>query len=296
MDGLIRDWQNYTMRYRLFRPALALGVFLATLPMACRASASSPATAPFITVEGQRLEIGLACTAMLHIRTENGLKNAIRGQWPASTTIIHQPDGTTRLTLESCPQPDASGKTATGLDITTPPDMPLAVEAPQASEVVLDDRNGPVFLHTGPGLTQLGKAETLDLIADTAGTITIPNLPDSARIHATGSASITIDKAKGTALSVYLGGASTFLARSGRLKALEITSASTKDAIFHGETEVAALHVESSGSIIVDKASGTLATERDGPGHILVNQPQDQPTTSLDHPSGEPAGHQPAQH
>ncbi|MFT8655864.1 MAG: hypothetical protein ABF785_04135 [Acetobacter papayae] len=297
MDGLIRDWQNYTMRYRLFRPALALGVCLATLPMAHQASASPSDTVPSATVEGQRLEIGLACPAILHIRTEKGPKNTVRGHWPDNTAITHQPDGTVRLAIEACATPDATAtKTPTSIDIATPPNMALAIEAPQASTVVVDNRSGPVFLHTGPGLTQIGTAETLDLIADAAGTIDIPTLPDSARIRSTGTASITIGKANGTALSVYLGGASSFLARSGRLKALEITSASTKDAIFHGETGVAALHVESSGSIIVDKASGTVATERDGPGRILVNQPPDQPTTSLDHPSGEPAGHQPTQH
>ena len=156
--------------------------------------------------------------------------------------------------------------------------------------MTLDNRTGAVVGHAGAGLTQLGTAETLDLISEATGQITIPTLPESARLRSTGSANITVNKANGTALSVYLGGASAFMAHSGKLKALEITSASTQDAIFHGETEVAALHVENSGSIIVDKASGTLATERDGPGQILVNQPQGSPSGQ----PGAPSGHQPA--
>lgn len=277
MDEPSHDWQNYTMRYRLFSPVSALGVFLATLPMAFATAAPPSASAPAKTVAAQRLEVGLACPALLHVRTESSLKKTVQGHWPDNTTITQQPDGTVRLTLATCAAP-GTGSTTT-VEIATPPDMPLTVEAPQASGVTLDDRTGPVSVHTGSGLTHIGTAETLDLIADTAGQIDIPVLPDSARIRSTGPATITIGAARGTALSVYLGGASAFLARAGRLKALEITSASTKDAVFHGETEVAALHVESSGSILVDKVSGTLATERDGPGRILVNQPREQTST-----------------
>lgn len=276
------------MRYRLFHPAAALAALLASLSLACPTSAAAPA--PLTTVEGQRLEIALACAGTLSVHTESELQNAVRGHWPENTTLTHQPDGTLRLTLETCPAPSAAPQAPATLDITTPADMPLAIEAPQAQGMTLDNRTGPVFVHAGAGLTQLGTAETLDLISEATGQISIPTLPESARLRSTGSANITVNKAKGTALSVYLGGASAFMAHSGKLKALEITSASTQDAIFHGETEVAALHVENSGSIIVDKASGTLATERDGPGHILVNQPQGSPSGQ----PGAPSGHQPA--
>lgn len=276
------------MRYRLFHPAAALAALLASLSLACPASATVPA--PLTTVEGQRLEIALACAGTLSVHTDSELKNAVRGHWPQNTTLTHQPDGTLRLTLETCPAPSAAPQASATLDITTPADMPLAIEAPQAQGMTLDNRTGPVVVHAGAGLTQLGTAETLDLISEATGQITIPTLPESARLRSTGSANITVNKANGTALSVYLGGASAFMAHSGKLKALEITSASTQDAIFHGETEVAALHVENSGSIIVDKASGTLATERDGPGQILVNQPQGSPSGQ----PGAPSGHQPA--
>lgn len=275
----MRDWQNYTMLYRLFRLVSASGVFLAALPIACAASSPLSATAPSAIVAAQRLEIGLACPALLHVRTESGLGKTMKGHWPDNTTIARQPDGTVRLSLKTCTAPETGSTAPATVDVATTPDMPLAIEAPQARGITLDDRTGPVFVQTGSGLTRIGTAKTLDLITDTAGQIDIPTLPDSARIRSTGTATITIGTARGTALSVYLGGASAFLARTGRLKALEITSTSIKDALFHGETEVAALHVESSGSIIVDKVSGTLASERDGPGRILVNQPQEQTAT-----------------
>jgi hypothetical protein len=282
----MRDWQNYIMLYRLFRLVSACGVFLAAQPVACAASSPSSATAASAIVAAQRLEISLACPALLHVGTERGLERTMKGHWPGNATVTREPDGTVRLSLETCPLPDAGSPAPASVDVVTAPAMPLAIEAPQARGITLDDRTGPVFVHTGSGHTRIGTAETLDLIADTAGQIDIPILPDSARIRSTGTAVITIGAARGTALSVYLGGASSFLARTGRLKALEITSASTKDALFHGQTEVAALHVESSGSIIVDKVSGTLATERDGPGHILVNQ--DQPPTQPSRTTAQP--------
>ncbi|KAA8392656.1 hypothetical protein FKW22_13370, partial [Acetobacter sp. DmW_125124] len=73
---------------------------------------------------------------------------------------------------------------------------------------------------------------------------------------------------------IYLGGSASFTTQQGKLEALEITSNSTADAVFHGETSVAALHVENAGNILVDKATGTLATERDGKGKIVVTSTQ----------------------
>ena len=238
-------------------PLFLLGLSLVGLPAHVRAA----------TQQGRQLDVDIACLDRLHIGVGHDLKDRIEttGPWPAGIQATTSADGTIHLTRPTCPTKPET------LDITTPSAMALSIRNAGNASMTLDDRTGPAAVRVGNGPARLGRAEELDVLSEGTGAITIPLLDTSARIHSTGSADVTIEKADAKALALYLGGSSSFVMQTGHVQALEITSASTRDAVFHGESAITALHVLGKGSILVDRATGTLATERDGPGKILVN-------------------------
>ncbi|GBR46915.1 hypothetical protein CSR02_13345 [Acetobacter pomorum] len=216
------------------------------------------------------LNIAAPCLNGLHIRAQKGITQPEpeNGTWPAGIQLASNPDGSFSLTGQSC-------LADTNVTLTTPPTMPLVIISTGPTSIQVDDRKSPVFLQAGSGAVTLGRTAELNVASDSTGTITIPVLADSARLRSTVSAPFNIGNVQAPALAVYLGGSASFTTQQGRLEALEITSNSTADAVFHGETSVAALHVENTGNILVDKATGTLATERDGKGKIVVTATQD---------------------
>lgn len=251
------------MLYSFFRSevcaatALCLAIFLPSV--ACEAEKNQSPT----------LNIAASCLNSLHIRAQKGVTRPEpeNGQWPTGIQLTANPDGSLSVTGQSC-------GADTNLTLTTSPNMPLVITSTGKASIQMDDRKSPVFLQAGSGAVTLGRAAELNVVSDSTGAITIPVLADSARLRSTLSAPFNIGKVQAPALAVYIGGSAAFTAQQGTLEALEITSNSTADAVFHGETSVAALHVENAGNILVDKATGTLATERDGKGKIVVTSTQ----------------------
>ncbi len=224
-------------------------------------------------LSGERVQVSAPCLSSLHIVTDNALSAAIdvRGTGPAGLQSTTAADGTITLSLPTCP----AGQS---LELHTPSAMPLAIDSPLATRIVIDDRSGPMSIHAGSGALDAGKTGQIDLATESSGPIHIGRLAGSARLRSTTSAPITVDRADAPALAVYLAGTASLSVPEGTLKALDINNTGKGDANFGGTTGVAALHVQGEGSITVRRATGTLATERDGKGHINVNQPQTTPT------------------
>ncbi len=222
---------------------------------------------------GKRVQVSAPCLNTLHVVTDNTLSGAVdvRGEWPAGLQGTTAADGTITLSQAGCP----AGQT---LELHTPSTMPLAIDSPQATRIVVDDRSGPMSIHAGSGALDLGRTGPVDLATESSGPIHIGRLTGSARLRSTTSAPITIGQAEAPALAVYLAGSATLAAPTGTLRALDINNAGRGNASFGGTTDVAALHVQGEGNISVRKATGTLATERDGKGRIDVNLPETTPT------------------
>ncbi|MBO1326000.1 hypothetical protein K2X14_13740 [Acetobacter sp. TBRC 12305] len=259
--------------------AAAFGISLALLPAGAMAAETT-------SLAGQRVEISLVCPGSLDVSVRPGLDRQvdIQGPWPQGVSHGTDPDGTIRIAQRTC-----AGNTV--LAVSTPPDMPLAINSTSAASLHVGDRKGTLsLLAGGTGPVQVGAVGGLDLGSTSSGPITIGAVTGSARVNATGSAPIEIGQVKADALMLSLGGTSSFVVRSGTLKALQITTASTHDAIFHGTTDLAALHVQAGGAIVVDRATGTLATERDGPGRIEVNEPAEPSSPEHDAQAENPAG------
>ncbi|MFT8675557.1 MAG: hypothetical protein ABF990_05925 [Acetobacter sp.] len=257
---------------------------LALAPLvACLGAAQSllppRADAETTRLSGQRVEISLVCPGTLDVSASKGLDDQVdvSGTWPRGVTHDTAPDGTLYITQRTC-----EGDTA--LAVATPPDMPLAINSSGAASLHIGDRKGLLSLQAGPGPVRIGTVGGLDLATNSSGPVSIGAVTGSARVAATGSAPIEIGRIKADALMLSLAGSAGFVAHTGTLKALQITNASTHDAVFHGTTDTAALHVQAGGSIVVDKATGILATERDGPGRISVNEPADPPPEPAPHP------------
>ncbi|GAN70395.1 hypothetical protein ASY01nite_21420 [Acetobacter syzygii] len=227
-------------------------------------------TAPALArpIPGQRVQVSAPCLNSLHVVTDAALSDAIdlRGADPAALQSSTAPDGTITLTQKGCP---AGGN----LELRTPAAMPLAIDSPQATRIVIDNRSGPMSIRSGSGAIDIGRSGPIDLASDSSGAITIGTLAGSARLRSTVSAPIVIHQANAPALAVYLAGTASLSVPAGTLKALDINNAGQGNASFGGTTSVAALHVQGKGNISVRKATGTLATERDGAGRIDVNLP-----------------------
>lgn len=219
------------------------------------------------TIPGQRVQVSAPCLGSLHVVSDNTLSAAVdvQGAWPAELHNTTAADGTITLSQTGC------AATGQSLELHTPSAMPLAIDSPQATRIVIDDRSGPMSIHAGSGALDTGRTGQIDLATDSSGPIHIGRLTGSARLRSTTSAPILVDQADAPALAVYLAGTASLNVPAGTLKALDINNAGAGNAYFGGTTEVAALHVQGSGSISVRKATGTLATERDGKGRINVN-------------------------
>lgn len=224
-------------------------------------------------IPGKRVQVSAPCLNTLHVVTDNALSGAISvsGEWPAGLQDSTAADGTITLAQTGCP-------TGQNLELHTPAAMPLAIDSPQATRIVIDDRSGPMSIQSGSGAIDLGRTGPVDLASDSSGPITIATLAGSARLRSTSSAPITIHQTNAQALAVYLAGTASLTAPAGTLKALDINNTGKGHAGFGGTTVVAALHVQGEGGISVRKATGTLATERDGRGRIDVNLPDASPT------------------
>lgn len=217
------------------------------------------------TEKGKRLVINISCLDRLYIGTRYTLEGRIQNisPWPKGLQVSTDSKGTIHLERNTCPDGGA-------LNIVTASRMPIIItNAGNATMTIEPHLGAPVAVHVGNGPALLGNAEELDVFSNASGPITIPLLTTSARIHSIGSAVITIQRVQATALSIFLGGSSRFMMKKGHIKALEIISESSGDAFFHGESGVTALHVLGKGSITVDRVSGSVATERDGPGKIF---------------------------
>lgn len=216
------------------------------------------------TKKGKRLVIDISCLDRLYIRTRSSLEGSIKNitPWPKGLQISTDSKGTISLKRTTCPDGGF-------LNIVTAPHMPIIVQnAGNASITIASHLEAPVAVRVGNGPALLGDAKELDVFSHASGPITIPLFTTSARIHATGSAVITIQRVQATALFLFLGGTSRFIAQTGQIKALEIVSKSSNDAVFHGKSGVTALYVLGKGNITVDTVNGSVATERDGPGKI----------------------------
>lgn len=217
------------------------------------------------TKKGKRLVIDISCLDRLYIGTRSSLEGSIENitPWPNGLQISTDSKGTISLKRTTCPDGGF-------LNIVTAPQIPIIVQnAGNAAITIASHLEAPVAVHVGNGPALLGTAQELDVFSHASGPITIPLFTTSARIHSTGSAVITIQRVQATALFLFLGGTSRFIAKTGHIKALEIVSKSSKDAIFHGESGVTALYVLGKGNITVDTVNGSIATERDGPGKIF---------------------------
>ncbi|MFT9417720.1 GIN domain-containing protein [Acetobacter sp.] len=225
------------------------------------------------TLPGQRVQVSAPCLSSLHVVTDSTLSDGvdIPGAWPTGLQSATAADGTITLTQTGC----TSGQ---NLELHTPSAMPLAIDSPQATRIVIDDRKGSMSIQSGSGGIELGLTGPIDLASDSSGPIRIDTLAGSARLRSTTSAPITIRQIKAPALAVYLAGTASLSAPAGTLKALDITNAGKGNASFGGTTDVAALHVLGSGNINVHKATGIVATERDGKGRIDINLPDASPT------------------
>ncbi|MFT9360150.1 hypothetical protein [Acetobacter okinawensis] len=224
------------------------------------------------SIPGQRVQVSAPCLSTLHVVTDSALSSAVAvsGTWPAGLQGTTAADGTITLSQAGCPR-------GQNLELHTPATMPLAIDSPQATHIVIDDRSGPMSIQAGSGGLDAGSTGAIDLATDASGPIHIGRLAGSARLRSTTSAPITIDQIDAPALAVYLAGTASLNAPSGTLKALDINNTGKGHASFGGTTGVAALHVQGDGGISVHKATGTLATERDGKGRIEVNLPQTTP-------------------
>ncbi|MFH7811268.1 MULTISPECIES: hypothetical protein [Acetobacter] len=222
---------------------------------------------------GQRVQVSAPCLSSLHVVTDSTLSDGvdIPGAWPTGLQSATAADGTITLTQTGC----TSGQ---NLALHTPSAMPLAIDSPQATRIVIDDRKGSMSIQSGSGGIELGLTGPIDLASDSSGPIRIDTLAGPARLRSTTSAPITIRQIKAPALAVYLAGTASLSAPAGTLKALDITNAGKGNASFGGTTDVAALHVLGSGNISVHKATGIVATERDGKGRIDINLPDASPT------------------
>ncbi|WP_086653981.1 hypothetical protein [Acetobacter malorum] len=217
------------------------------------------------------------CLQNLHLVSNSKLAEAARieGPIPPGVTLTTAANGETTLNQTTCPR---SGT----LTVSVRPDISLTIDDAGTTNITVADRTGPTFIHAGSGTLMLGKTGELGLFSDSSGPITISTLAESARIRSEQSAPVTINTVAAPALALYLGGSASFTARGGQLKALEITSSSTGDAVFHGVTDVGMFHVEQSGGISVDKVTGPLATERDGSGKIISDAAAPPPLTRAD--------------
>lgn len=223
-------------------------------------------------IPGQRVQVSAPCLNTLHVVTDKALSRSVdvQGNWPTGLQNTTAPDGTITLTQTNGP----CGQT---LELHTPSSMPVAIDSPQGTRIVIDDRSGPLSIQSGAGAIDIGRTGPIDLASDSSGPITIGKLTGSARLRSTVSAPIVVHQANAPALAVYLAGTASLDVPTGTLKALDINNAGKGDASYGGTTEVAALHVQSEGNIRVRKATGTLATERDGKGRIDVNMPASSP-------------------
>lgn len=227
--------------------------------------------------QNRGLLVHTPCLQSLHLvsnRLQSEMARA-EGALPQDVTLITAPDGVTTLRQQTCTN---SGT----LTISVRPDISLTIDDAGTTNITVADRTGPTFIHAGSGILTLGKTGELGLFSDSSGPITISTLAESARIRSEKSAPVTIHTVAAPALALYLGGSASFTANGGQLKALEITSSSTGDAVFHGVTEVGMFHVEQSGGISVDKVTGPLATERDGSGKIISDAAAPPPLTRAD--------------
>ncbi|WP_406237686.1 hypothetical protein ACF3NX_10295 [Acetobacter orientalis] len=244
------------------RPAclLAYGVLLVV--------AASGSVQAATTLKGEGLVINAPCLSTLHITANATQPSSVQidQPLPAGISTSMGKDNVITLTQKNC---TASSPLAPPLTLSTRPELPLTIENAGRSAVVVDDRTGTLFVQAGSAPVELGKSGELGLVSASTGPITIRTLADSARIRSEVAAPVTIKAITAPAIALYLGGKASFTAESGHLQALEITSASTQDALVHATTDVGVFHVQSSGNIIVDKVSGTLATERDGSGKII---------------------------
>ncbi|WP_338332442.1 hypothetical protein [Acetobacter sp. LMG 32666] len=251
---------NTAMRHSSALPRLT--VVLCTLGLCL------PPAAHARNIPGHRVQVSAPCLNSLHVVTDNALSGGVDvgGNWPTGLQSTTAEDGTITLTQTGCP-------VGQNLELHTPSAMPLAIDSPQATRIVIDDRSGPMSIQSGSGAIDLGKTGPVDLASDSTGPISIGALAGSARLRSTVSAPITIHQANAPALAVYLAGTASLVAPSGTLKALDINNTGKGHASFGGTTGVAALHVQGEGGISVHKATGTIATERDGKGRIDVNLP-----------------------
>ena len=214
---------------------------------------------------GKNLIVSAPCLSALHITTSATLRSDAEPEHPvpAGVTITTDPKTSSIVIIqkECAAQP---------LTIKTRPELPLTLDNTGKTPVTLDDRSSTVFIKAGSAPLEMGRAGELGLIA-TGGPVTIRTLSASARIREEASATLTINEVAAPALALYLGDQSSFLAKAGHLQALEVTSASTKNAVFHITTEIGIFRTVSEGDIVVDRVSGTLATERGSSGRIMPN-------------------------
>ncbi|WP_156478091.1 hypothetical protein [Acetobacter malorum] len=217
------------------------------------------------------------CLQSLHLVSNGKLAEAahVEDGAPLDISLTTAANGAVTLTQTTCTN---SGT----LTVSVRPDISLTIDDAGMTNITVADRTGPTFIHAGSGTLTLGKTGELGLFSDSSGPITISTLAESARIRSEKSAPVTIHTVAAPALALYLGGSASFTANGGQLKALEITSSSTGDAVFHGVTEVGMFHVEQSGGISVDKVTGPLATERDGSGKIISDAAAPPPLTRAD--------------
>lgn len=238
----------------------------------CLLSAGAPCAEAATT-----LVIHTPCLQSLHILSDHKQSEPARidGKRPDAITLKTAADGTTTLTQAGC---TGSG----ALTVFVRPDISLTIDNAGKTNITMEDRTGPTFIHAGSGTLQLGKTGELGILSESSGPISISTLAESARIRSEQSAPVTITTVAAPALALYLGGSASFTAKAGQLKALEITSASTKDAVFHGVTDVGLFHVQQRGGISVDKVTGPLATERDGSGKIISDAAAPAPRVRAD--------------
>lgn len=227
--------------------------------------------------QSRGLVVHTPCLQNLHLLSNRSQSEMARaeGALPKDVTLTTAADGVTTLRQQTCPR---SGT----LTVSVRPDISLTIDDAGTTNITVADRTGPTFIHAGSGSLTLGKTGELGLFSDSSGPITISTLAESARIRSEQSAPVTIHTVAAPALALYLGGSASFTANTGQLKALEITSSSTGDAVFHGVTDVGMFHVEQSGGISVDKVTGPLATERDGSGKIISDAAAPPPLTRAD--------------
>lgn len=225
------------------------------------------------TLKGQGLVINTPCLSALAVTSSTSLPGTVQimQDLPAGVTVSTGKNGVITVSQQGC---TATRTLGPKLVVATRPDLPLTIEDAGRTAIMLADRTGPVFMRTGSAPAEMGKAGELGLVSASSGPVTIRTLSDSARIRSEVAAPITIKAITAPAIALYLGGTATFTAESGHLQALEITSASTGNAVMHGTTDVGVFHTLSSGNILVDAVHGTLATERDGSGQIIANAAQ----------------------